>query len=184
LLKLVDGDWGIRAGQHGFLVLEEGGTQVDVPAEFYTFALPEGEPQHRVGVEFADTWELQGFDVLWDYWGRPAVRLYWQVLAPPSGAWQPAALALDPAGEVLATPDTHTPVILLWLPTSQWQQGETYVVEMLPFDAADEVALLAGVGAPLKDAATRLSTADGRDLVLLATLERYGRGWRVNSVEN
>jgi hypothetical protein len=106
------------------------------------------------------------------------------VLAPPDGDWQPAVLGLDPAGRVLATPDTHTPVTLLWLPTSQWQPGQTYVVEMLPFDAGDEVVLVAGVGAPLKQATSRLSTADGRDLVPLATLERYGRGWRVVPAEN
>ncbi|MGD9148409.1 MAG: DUF2079 domain-containing protein, partial [Anaerolineae bacterium] len=146
LLRLVDGDWGIRAGKHGFLVLEAGGTQADIPAEFYTFARPDGEPQYPVSVVFADTWELQGFDVFWDYWGRPATRLYWRVLAPPDGDWQPAVLGLDPAGRVLATPDTHTPVTLLWLPTSQWQPGQTYVVEMLPFDAGDEVVLVAGVG--------------------------------------
>ena len=184
LLELVDGDWGIRAGEHGFLVLEKGGTQVDIPAGFYTFARPEGEPQYPVGVVFGDTWQLQGFDVFWDYWGRPAARLYWWVLAPPDGDWQPAVLGLDPAGEMLATPDTHPPLTLLWLPTSQWQPGETYVVEMLPFDAGDEVTLVAGVGAPLKEAATRLSTADGRDLVSLATLKRYGRGWRVELAEN
>jgi uncharacterized membrane protein len=184
LLKLVDGDWGVWAGEHGFLVLEEGGTRVDIPAGFYTFAQPKGEPQYPLGVVFADTWELEGFDVFWDYWGRPFARLYWRVLAPPDGDWQPAALGLDPAGGVLATPDTHTPVTLLWLPTSQWQPGETYVVEMLPFDAADEVTLVAGVGAPLKEPATRLSTADGRDLVPLATLERYGRGWRVDPAED
>jgi len=184
LLTLVEGDWGIRAGEHGFLVLEAGGTGVEVPAGFYTFARPESEPQYPVGVVFANRWELQGFDVFWDYWGRPAARLYWRVLAPPDGDWQPALLGLDPAGRVLATPDSHTPVILLWLPTSQWKPGETYVVEMLPFDAGDEVLLVAGVGAPLKQADSRLSTADGRDLVPLATLERYGRGWRVDPAEN
>ncbi len=179
VLELLETGWGIRAGLHGLLLLENGSADTEIPASFFTFMRPERAPQYPVHVVFDGTWELQGYDVFWDYWGRPALRLYWHLLQPPGGDWQPSALALDPEGTTLTTPDTHPPVALLWLPTSFWQAGETYVVEMLPFDAPDQVTLFAGVGAPLADPTTRLRSADGPDLVPLATLERDNKGWRV-----
>ncbi len=175
---MADG-WGVRAGQHGFLLLEKGWPHTQIPATFYTFTRPEGDPQYAIQALFGGRWELVGYDLAWDYWSRPVVRLYWRILQPSDADRQPAALALDETGTILATPDTHPPVILLWFPTSRWQPGETYVVEMLPFDAPDRVVLVAGVGAPLADPATRLSTEDGQELLFLATLQRHGRGWRV-----
>lgn len=183
ILKMLDAEWGVRAGEHGFLLLEKDEPDTRIPESFYTFTRPEQAPQYPAQAVFGGQWELQGFDIAWDYWGRPAVRLYWRALQAPDADWQPAALALDEGGEVLATPDTHPPVALLWLPTSRWEPGRTYVVEMLPFDAPDRVTLVAGVGAPLADPATRLRTADGRDLVPLATLERDQRAWRVYPVD-
>jgi hypothetical protein len=179
ILDLLASGWGVRAGEHGFLLLERGGSANPIPESFYTFATSTGSPQISTEVVFGETWELIGFDVFKDYWDRPAVRLYWRVLQPPDANWQPAVLALDMEGSALATPDTHTPVVLLWLPTDRWQPGETYIVEMLPFDAPDRVQLMAGVGAPLTEPSTRLETADGRGLVPLATLERNHFGWRV-----
>ena len=183
VFDLLAGGWGIVAGRDGFLLLKQGEPQTTIPTDLSTFARPTSAPQYPVQVMFGNGWELQGYDVFWDRWGRPAARLYWQIRQPDDANRQPAALALDEAGHLLATPDTHTPVVLLWLPTSQWQPGQTYVVEMLPFDAPERVELVAGVGAPLADPATRLLTADGRDLVPLATLERYGRGWRVRPAQ-
>ena len=179
VLDLLASGWGVRAGEHGFLLLERGGPANPIPEGFYAFATSTKLPQIPAEVVFGEAWELAGFDLFADYWDRPAVRLYWRVLQPPDANWQPAVLALDMDGSVLATPDTHTPVVLLWLPTDRWQPGETYVVEMLPFDAPDRVQLMAGVGAPLIEPATRLETADGHGLVPLAVLERDHFGWRV-----
>lgn len=176
----LDAGWGVLAGQDGFLLLAAGTTNREIPQEFYAFAWAEGTPQYPAREVFGETFELMGYDLVWDYWGRPIVRLYWRVLQAPQTEWQPAALALDAAGEILTTPDTHTPVALLWLPTQFWRPGQTYVVETLPFDAPDRVTLLVGAGAPLADPATRLETATGLDLVPLADLERHGRGWRVH----
>jgi uncharacterized membrane protein len=180
VLNLLSAGWGIHAAEHGFLLLEQGLARDQLPDSFFAFARPVAEPQYPVQALFAGGWELQGYDIFWDYWGRPAARLYWRVRERPAADWQPAALALGGGGEVLATPDTHPPVVLLWLPTSQWQPGETYVVEMLPFEASDRVSLEAGIGAPLADPTTRLSTEAGQDLVRLATLERQRRTWQVH----
>jgi uncharacterized membrane protein len=178
VLDLLAGEWGIAAGNDGFLLLRRGEQATAIPGDLTSFARPERAPQYAVQAIFGD-WELQGYDVFWDLWGRPAARLYWRVRKPVEDGWQPAALALDDQGQLLATPDSHPPVVLLWSPTSLWQPGQTYVVEMLPFDAPERVELVAGVGAPLADAASRLTTAGGDDLLPLATLERRGRGWAV-----
>lgn len=183
VFDLLAGGWGTVAGRDGFLLLKQGEPDTAIPADLSSFARSTSAPQYPMQVVFGDGWELQGYDVFWDRWGRPAARLYWQVRQPADANWQPAALALDGEGHVLATPDTHPPVALLWLPTSYWQPGQTYVVEMLPFDAAEHVELVAGVGTPLADPATRLPTADGRDLLPLATLERRGRGWLVHPAQ-
>jgi uncharacterized membrane protein len=183
VFDLMDSGWSVRAGENGFLLLEREGPANPIPDSFYTFATSTNTPQYPASIVFGETWELVGFDVFTDYWDRPAVRLYWRVLEPPDGDWQPAVLALDEDGSALATPDTHTPVVLLWYPTSRWQPGETYVVEMLPFDAPDRIQLVAGVGAPLVEPSTRLETADGRGLVPLAVLERGPLGWRVTPAE-
>lgn len=181
VVDLLSDGWNPVAADHGILWLSRRAPPAELPAGFFTFVYPERPPTHSVHLVFDGTLELIGFDVFWDYWGRPAARLYWRVLKPVPGNWQPAALAIDPRGAVLATPDTHPPVALLWWPTSRWEVGETYVVEMLPFDAPGHVTLLAGVGAPLTDPATRKPTDDGQDLVPLATLVRRGRGWAVQN---
>ncbi len=179
LLDLLAGDWGVVAGHDGFLLLQRGAPYTDIPTDLTSFAVAKSAPRRPVQVVFDHNWELRGYNIAWDWWGRPAAHLYWQIRQPADGDWQPAALALDEKGHLLSTPDTHPPPALLWLPTSCWQPGQTYVVEMLPFDAPRRVELFVGVGAPLIDPTTRLPTADGRDLVPLATLERHGRGWRV-----
>ena len=183
LLNLLAGGWGVVAGHNGFLLLKRGGLQAGIPADLTSFVRPTGTPQYPFQVVFGDNWELQGYDITWDWWGRPAARLYWQIQQPTDGNWQPAALALDKEDHLLATPDSHPPVALLWLPASQWQPGHTYAVEMLPFDAPPHLELVVGVGAPLADPATRLPATDGRDLLPLATLERHGRGWRVHPAQ-
>ena len=183
IFELLVSGWHVRSAEHGFLLLERGGTDGPIPESFYTFATSTATPQYPVHALFGESWELIGFDFFTDYWDRPAVRLYWRVSEPPGADWQPAVLALGMDGSVLATPDTHTPVVLLWLSTSHWRPGETYVVEMLPFDAPDRIQLMAGVGAPLTDPASRLETVDGRGLVPLATLEREHLGWRVTPAE-
>jgi uncharacterized membrane protein len=177
--KLLNGSWGVRAADDGFLLLQSGEPNTRIPESFYTFVEPEHAPQYPAQIVFGDAWELQGYDIFWDYWGRPAARLYWRALEPIDADWQAAALAQNAAGEAVSTPDIHPPVTLLWYATSFWQPGETYVVEMLPFEAPDQVTLLVGVGAPLADPGTRLYTAGGRDLVPIATLERQNRGWLV-----
>jgi len=183
VFDLLAGGWGVVAGRDGFLLLKQGEPHTAIPTDLSTFARATSAPQYPVQAVFGDSWELQGYDVFWDRWGRPAARLYWQLRQPADANWQPAALALDGEGRILATPDTHPPVALLWWPTSRWQPGQTYVIEMLPFDASEHVELVAGVGTPLIDPAARLSTGDGRDLLPLATLERRGRGWLIHPAQ-
>ncbi len=179
VLNLLNEGWGPIAADHGVLWLSRRAPPAELPASFFTFVYPEHPPTYPTYLVFGDALELVGFDIFWDYWGRPAARLYWHPLKSLPDGWQPAALAQGEGGRWLATPDTHPPVVLLWWPVSRWKAGETYVVEMLPFDAPDRVTVLAGVGAPLTDPAARQRTADGRDLVPLATLVRRGRGWAV-----
>jgi uncharacterized membrane protein len=183
VLDLLANDWGVVAGSDGFLLLRRGEPGTAIPGGLASFARAKKTPQYAVQATFGDVWELQGYDIFWDLWGRPAARLYWQVRQPVEDGWQPAALALTGEGDLLATPDSHPPLALLWLPTSQWQPGETSVVEMLPFDAPGPVELFAGVGAPLSDPGARLATAAASDLLPLATLERRGRGWLVHPAQ-
>ncbi|GEM_PF-3471613 len=172
---LADG-WGVVEAKHGVALLARG-APAEWPAEFFSFVRPGRPPECRVRVTFGGLLELRGYDLLWDYWGRPAVRLHWRPLAPLREAWQPALLAVDRRGEVVMSPDTHPPVTLLWWPTWRWTPGTTYVVETIPVDGPTSLVLLAGVGRPLVEPASRLRAEDGRDLVPLAKLVRRGKVW-------
>ena len=177
---LLDEGWGIHSGQDGLLLLSSAAPNATIPDGFYDdFARAVRPPQHPTQIVFDWGWKMIGYDLTWDYWGRPQVRLHWQVLGSPAVNIQPALLAIGPEGKLIATPDSHLPVSLLWMPTSSWEPGHTYIVETLPFDAPDQFELFTGVGGPLVDPSTRLHTEDGRDLVSLATLERHGRGWTI-----
>lgn len=181
IFELLEDEWGVRAGTHGYLLLERNGAERTIPSHFYAFARAEHDPEVTTDVVFGDALRLVGYDVRWDYWGRPAPRLYWQALRPLERDWQLYAAAVAPDGTFVSTSDTHPPITQLWWPPSRWEPGQTYVVAMLPFDAPDRFDLAVGVGAPWNDAPTRLTTADGRDLVPLATVVRHGRGWLVHA---
>lgn len=177
VFTLLSDGWGVRTAGHGYLLLERGGTQKEIPEAFYTFATPEGPPAVTTDIVFGDTFQLVGYDIRWDYWGRPAPRLYWRALHPVDRDWQLFVSAVDSRGDFISTPDTHPPITQLWWPPSRWQAGNRYVVEMLPFDAPQRWRLAVGVGNPWTDETTRLSTGDGEELITLTEVVRRGRGW-------
>ncbi|MDQ7030377.1 MAG: DUF2079 domain-containing protein [Ardenticatenia bacterium] len=176
LSELLTDGWGVMAARHGVVLLARG-AQPEWPAEFFAFVRSDRPPMCRMQLTFGGKLELQGYDLLGDYWGRPVVRLYWRPLVPLQEVWQPALLVVDRQGKVVMSPDTHPPVTLLWWPTWRWVPGTTYVVESLPLEGPSPLRLLVGVGRPLVEPATRLRAQDGRDLVPLVELVRRGRMW-------
>ena len=193
---LADG-WGVAAADDGYLLLSATGGapftgQFD-PA-FYTPWLP-GDTAARFaqeatfGAASGQSLRLLGFDVLDDAHGEVVTRFYWQANAPITQPLTVTMRYLDETGAVVFDSRFYPPVASLWYPVTQWLQGETVLVQSLPWAlpqgrlalevavAAEDGALLpvTPIGAPAQP------VVDGGWL-RLGGFERTRRGWEAQPV--
>ena len=121
-----------------------------LPAEFFTFAQPDGEPQHPLDLVFTgpqgEQVKLAGYDVLPNpQWRSTAFRLYWQALTPLPAGLTLRAFVMTPDGREVDSSDERPLIQPLWLPPERWQPGATVVTDKLAWFLPRQWALAAGV---------------------------------------
>jgi uncharacterized membrane protein len=171
---LTSGQWTVQDAADGYLLLrrQEGGqpsSVSDLPAEFYSFARPAGEPQHPLDLVFTGPdgaqVKLLGYDVLPNpQWRSTAFRLHWQALTPLPASLTLRAFVVTPDGREVDNTDERPLIQPLWFPPEQWTPGETIVTDKLAWYLPKQWALAAGVyqGENWDDVGARwqVSTAD------------------------
>jgi uncharacterized membrane protein len=136
--SLQDGQYGVRDGRHGLLLLEQGLEQATIPDRFYDFVRADDpSPQYEVSVDLSDDLRLTGFDVVWE---RPSVpraylTLYWQAKRPIDRDLRLFYLQTDPSGELL--PGTELEFAeSVWYPPSRWSSSEVIRTETFHWQLA------------------------------------------------
>ncbi len=152
---LASGQWATQDAADGYLLLrrQEGSPPASVaelPAEFYSFAQPAGQPQHPLDLVFTGPEgaqiKLLGYDVTADsQWRSTAFRLYWQALTPLPAGLTLRAFVVTPDGREVDSSDQRPLIQPLWLPPERWQPGEIVVTDKLAWYLPKTWALAAGV---------------------------------------
>ena len=148
---LSSGDWTVQDGADGYLLLrrlDPAGNEQAVtalPAEFFSFASPSGQPQHPTDITINGELKLVGYDILDDEeWRQTGVRLYWQALEPLPANLQLYAAFLTPDGETVDSTEQRPLIQSVWYPPSAWPVGETVVTHKLPWSLPGEWGLVVG----------------------------------------
>ncbi len=185
----LDQGYGVRDALDGYILLERGLTQKELPDRFYNFlrACACALPQNRVVIDFEDKIRFLGYDVQQDDWGRVYLRTYWTRLPGlEANNYTPFPFFADAAGA--PNPDLPLPDLLVqfWYPSIRWQDGEVIVADTTPIEIGARANLGVGMffGATWNDNVRRLTphtdapvTAQGA--VFLGELVRDGKGYRV-----
>jgi hypothetical protein len=143
---LQGGQYGVRDGRYGYLILERGLDQPAIPDRFYDFVrAEESSPQYRLEVDLGNELRLLGFDLVWErpLYGRAYLVLQWQALRPIERDLRIFTIQTDPAGEPL--PGTELEFVEpVWYPPDRWSTSEVvrtetfhwYLVEPRQFGVA------------------------------------------------
>jgi hypothetical protein len=170
---LASGQWTVQDAADGYLLLRraEGSQPSDIaglPAEFFTFAQPDREPQHPLDLVYTgpqgEQVKLVGYDVLPDsQWRSTALRLYWQALTPLPAGLTLRVFVVTPDGREVDSTDERPLIQPLWLPPERWQPGETVVTDKLAWFLPKQWAPAAGVyqGAQWDDISGRWPVSAG-----------------------
>ncbi len=183
--------FGIRDAVDGYILLQRGLTQTELPDGFYNFlrACHCVLPQQPVTVDFGDKIRFLGFDVRQDDWQRVYLRTYWTRL-PGMDDNNYALFPFYPDADGHPRADAQLPPLLVhfWYPTARWQDGEVIIADTVPIELGARAKIGVGVffGAEWENAEFYLAprtdapiAADGR-WVLLGELVRNGKSIQVN----
>jgi hypothetical protein len=152
---LASGQWAVQDAADGYLLLrrQENSPPASIsqlPAAFFSFAQPSGQPQHPLNLVYTgpqgEQVQLLGYDLLPDpQWRRTAIRLYWQALTPLPAGLTLRAFAMTPDGREVDSSDERPLIQTLWLPPERWQPGQVVVTDKLAWYLPKQWALAAGV---------------------------------------
>lgn len=194
------GEFGVLDAADGYLLLERGLANRELPDAFYDFARADTiHPQYPLRVDFGDELRLLGFDLL-DASSREqvedvrreqmAVRLYWQALRPIEREVRLYPFFLSPGGEVIEDTEQRPLIAQLWYPPAQWQPGEIVATETMPWQLGDAWSLAVGVlagpdwadwsqrlKANLVESPRPLRRFEANTWVRLGSFERRGSKW-------
>lgn len=156
--ELLDDGFGILDADDGYILLQRGAPNKDLPDEFYNvFRVPQATPQYSVLIDFGGKVRFYGYDVLTDAYGRAFLKTYWQRLGPLENNYYLVPFLADENGAPIQ--DLNFPMTtLFWYPTSAWKPNEVVVTKTIPLDWGDQARLALGVvnGFDWNDAKTRL----------------------------
>ena len=144
---LASGEWGVTDAADGYLLLQRGQGSAQLPEAFYDFArVADPQPQHAADLTFGGELRFLGYDVVDDAkWRLTHVRTYWQALGPLPADLRVIPFFVAADGTVVEDTTARPPVAPLWYPVQQWTQGETVVVETLPWFLPRRWGLAVGV---------------------------------------
>jgi uncharacterized membrane protein len=190
-LGALDQGFGIRDAVDGYILLQRGLAQKELPDGFYNFL--RGcrciMPQEPMKIDFDDKIRFLGYDVKQDDWGRVYLRTYWTPL--PGMDKNNYALYIFFADQNNAPrDDAQIPPLLVhfWYPTIRWQQDEVIVGETVPLDIGTGAKIGVGMffGATFENPEFRLMPRtndapimDDGAWVDVGTLVRDGKKYRV-----
>ncbi len=131
--------FGVAAAADGYLLLQKGVTNAQLPVAFYTaFRRPDYQPVTDRAMFFADQLQLVDYQVTTDAHGEVVVQLYWRASQPLTADYRFYIAYHDAAGNLLHDTQFYQPVATLWYPTSRWTAGETVLVQSLPWQVSAE----------------------------------------------
>jgi len=139
--------FGIRDAVDGYILLQRGVAQKDLPDGFYNFARTCActLPQVRVPIDFENKLRFLGYDVRQDDWERVYLRTYWTRLPGMDNNFALFPFYPDANGNPRA--DAQLPPLLLhyWYPTLNWKDGEVIIADTLPIDVGARAKIGVGV---------------------------------------
>ena len=182
--------FGVKDAADGYILLERGLTQTELPDEFYSFLRAGGAtPQQQVIVDFGNKIRFLGYDVRQDDWGRVYLRTYWTRL-PTMEDNNYALFPFYP--DANGAPRTDAPVpdlaIHFWYPTMKWKPGEVIIADTVPVDVGARARIGVGVffGATWEKNEMRLTprttapVSDDGTWALVGELVKEGKRYIVN----
>jgi uncharacterized membrane protein len=182
--------FGIRDAVNGYILLQRGLSQQELPDGFYTFALTCTctKIQNPVTINFDNKIRFLGYDVRQDDWQRVYLRTYWMRL-PGMDDNNYALFPFYPDANGAPRADAQLPdlTIQFWYPTSRWQPDEVVIADTLPIDVGPRAKIGLGVffGATWDTAQFYLTpqtdapiSPDGR-WVTLGEMVRVGKTYQV-----
>jgi uncharacterized membrane protein len=128
--RLLAGEWGVVDGADGFLLLQRGASQKQIPPAFYDFARTSAPPDETPSPTTA---LVKTGVITWPRWRQAKIQATWQVgadaaQAPPA----PTLQLVTPDGELIDNLTTAAPPALIWYPPARWQPGEQITITTLP----------------------------------------------------
>jgi hypothetical protein len=132
---LQSGQYGVRASQDGYLLLQRGLESPALSDDFYSFARA-GTPeiQHPVTVKYGDGLEFLGYDVTSGRTASVSLTLYFKVEGTIERDYRFFVFFTDAEGNTAAEqppltapiqyPLSQELVATRWYPPSQWREGE------------------------------------------------------------
>ena len=181
--------FGIRDALDGYILLQRGLPQKELPDEFYNYlrVCPCTVPQNRVVIDFDNKLRFLGYDVKQDDWQRVYLRMYWTRLAGMDNNFALYPFYPDDNGTPRADAQLPDLMFPFWYPTLKWKEGEVIAVETLPIELGARAKIGLGVffGATWDDAEFYLAprtdapiAPDGR-WVLIGEIVRNGKKYEV-----
>ncbi len=185
-LKALEQGFGIRDAVDGYILLQRGLPNKELPDAFYDAFRTHAAPQYPVAIDFEDKFRFLGYDVRQDDWQRVYLRTYWTPLPGLDNnnyALFPFYVGDDGRpSEELAMPDL---LIHFWYPTMRWKPGEVVIADTLPMEVGARAKLGLGVffGAtwdqPERRLAPHTDAPVSGDWVPLGELIRRGKRYEV-----
>jgi hypothetical protein len=126
---LSKGEFGVKYGQDGLLLLQRGLSRAEYPREFYEFLLARpGQEAFPLRVDFGDALELVGYDYTLSDGVLGSLTTYWRAVRPLSEDYHMVFLLSDGSGHSTVYQDGT--LSYLWYPTSRWRSGEVVMVSV------------------------------------------------------
>jgi len=138
--------FGIRDAADGYILLQRGLSQKELPDAFYDFLRARSaQPQQRVVIDFGDQVRFLGYDVRQDDWQRVYLRTYWTRLSGMDNNFTLFPFYPDENGAPRADAELPALLIHFWYPTLGWQDGEVVIADTTPIELGDRAKIGIGV---------------------------------------
>ncbi len=188
-LSALKAGFGVRDALDGYILLQRGVAQKELPDGFYTFlrTCVCTIAQQRVEIDFENKVRFIGYDVRQDDWQRVYLRTYWTRLPGLDNNFALFPFYPDETGAPRADAQLPDLTIQFWYPPLRWQDDEMIIADTLPIDVGARAKIGVGVffGATWDTAEFYLApktsapvSADGR-WVWVGELARDGKKFRV-----